>query len=165
MDWFKLNEESIIHGDSVLADGRRVILMSTKDCLKNLANAKTICGDGTFKITPAPWKQVMIISAEIIEDVWVPVAFGYLPDKKKDTYNMFFGLLKEALTKNGFELSAQYFMRDFETNLRNCAKDKLEIDILGCHFHYAKCMWKRVQANNLLQYHNQMFLKKSLWNA
>ena len=25
----------------------------------------------------------------------------------------------------------------------------IEIDILGCHFHYAKCMWKRVQANKM----------------
>ena len=96
--------------------------MTTKDCLKHLAKAKTICGDGTFKLTPKPWKQIMIISAEIIEDVWIPVAFGYLPDKKKDTYNMFFGLLRSALSQYELELSAKHFMCDFEPNLRNCAK-------------------------------------------
>ena len=23
------------------------------------------------------------------------------------------------------------------------------MDLLGCHFHYAKCLWKRVQANKM----------------
>ena len=54
-------------GDATLADGRRVVLFT--------------------------WKQVGIISAEISEECWIPIAFGLLPDKKRDTYDTFLGLL------------------------------------------------------------------------
>ena len=110
-------------GDATLADGRRIVLFTSKSSLNHLARSDCIAMDGTFKITPHPWKQVGIISAEISDGCWIPVAFGYLPDKKKDTYNMFFGLLKSALSQHELELSAKHFMCDFETNLRNCAKD------------------------------------------
>ena len=76
------NGESIIHGNATISEGRRIILMTNKACLKRLARAKSFCANGTFKITPAPWGQVMIISAEATEGTWVPVAFGLLPDKK-----------------------------------------------------------------------------------
>ena len=36
------------------------------------------------------------------------------PDKKRDTYDTFFGLLKTALTSQNLELSARTVMSDFE---------------------------------------------------
>ena len=57
--------------------------------MRILCQAKDIGVDGTFKITPKPWRQVMIVSAQVREGIWVPVAFGYLPDKKLDSYTSF----------------------------------------------------------------------------
>ena len=78
-------------GDATLADGRRVVLFT--------------------------WKQVGIISAEISEECWIPIAFGLLPDKKRDTYDTFLGLLKTALSSHNLELSARTVMSDFEVSL------------------------------------------------
>ena len=63
-------------GDATLADGRRVVLFTSKKSLEFLARSDCIAMDGTFKITPHPWKQVGIISAEISEECWIPIAFG-----------------------------------------------------------------------------------------
>ena len=77
-------------GDTTLSDGRRVVMLSSKKSLEYLARSDCIAMDGTFKINPSPWKQVGIISAEISNECWIPVAFGLLPDKKRDTYDAFF---------------------------------------------------------------------------
>ena len=103
--------------DSTLADGRRIVLFTSKESLKFLARSDCIAMDGTFKITPSPWKQVGIISAEISTNCWIPIAFGLLPDKKRDTYDTFFGLLKTALTSQNLELSARTVMSDFEVSI------------------------------------------------
>ena len=118
--------ESIIHGDTTLQCGKRVILLTSKEALKILARAKDIGVDGTFKITPKPWKQVAIISAEVREGIWVPVAFGYLPDKKYDTYTTFFSLLKTTMASCDLELSARSLMTDFEINWRKAALDAFQ---------------------------------------
>ena len=78
--------ESVVKGEQVLSDGRRIILFTTKEHLKILARARQILGDGTFRITPLLWCQTFIISAEVSKDVFVPVAFCLLPDKKKESY-------------------------------------------------------------------------------
>ena len=117
-----MNDESIIAEDITYSDGRRMVLFTTSSQLRRLARVETFCMDGTFKITPKPWSQVAIISAELSQDVWVPIAFGLLPDKKLDTYVHFFTALKTALGKHNLELAAQHFMADFEVNIRKSAK-------------------------------------------
>ena len=111
--------ESVVKGEQVLSDGRRIILFTTKEHLKILARARQILGDGTFRITPSLWCQTFIISAEVSKDVFVPVAFCLLPDKKKESYVCMFTLLKNALEDEGLELSAEYFMTDFEVAIRD----------------------------------------------
>merc|ERR1711994_1051251 len=57
-------EETVVKGDQVLDDGRRVVLFTTNVHLKHLAKT----ADGTFWITPRPWKQTFIISAQVTSE-------------------------------------------------------------------------------------------------
>ena len=43
--------ESVVKGEQVLSDGRRIILFTTKEHLKILGRARQILGDGTIRIT------------------------------------------------------------------------------------------------------------------
>ena len=92
-------------GDATLSDGRRIVLFTSKKSLELLARSDCIAMDGTFKITPHPWKQVGIISAEISEECWIPIAFGLLPDKKRDTYDTFLILMMVFLRMKIFQTS------------------------------------------------------------
>ena len=150
-----LNDESIIAEDITYSEGRRIILFSTTSQLQRLARSSTFCMDGTFKITPNPWSQVAIISAQISIDTWVPIAFALLPDKKLDTYIHFFNLLKTALTKRDLTLAAQHFMADFEVNIRKSAKSTWpDLEIHGCQFHFSKALWKRIRRNKMKPYYS-----------
>ena len=53
----------------------------------------------------------------------MPCVFGYLPDKKYDTYTTFFSLLKSSLASYELELSATSLMTDFEINWRKAVLD------------------------------------------
>ena len=47
-------------------------MFGCKDSFKTLSRSEAIGIDGTFEIAPKLWKQVLIISSQVIEDVWVP---------------------------------------------------------------------------------------------
>ena len=88
--------------------------------MRILCQAKDIGVDGTFKITPKPWRQVMIVSAQVREGIWVPVAFGYLPDKQLDSYTTFFNLLNTAISSYGYVsyIFLKKIVNRFETGLK-----------------------------------------------
>ena len=125
--WFYNRHENIVKGDALLDDGRRVILMSTNDHLDLMARSPQLLGDGTFRITPALWLQVFIISAQIFGSVFVPVCFCLLPDKKRETYDLMFSMMKEALAGRGLELSAEHFMSDLEVAIRDSFTQQFDI--------------------------------------
>ena len=137
--------ENVVKGDQLLEDGRRIILFTTKEHLKILARARQILGDGTFRITPGLWCQTFIISAEVSSGVFVPAVFCLLPDKKKESYLAMFSLLDEALEVLGIELSASFFMSDFEVAIRDAFTLTFpEIEAKGCAFHFSKAILSKV---------------------
>ena len=78
-----VRRETIVKGDRVHRDGLRVLLFATENSLRILARARTILGDGTFRICPSLWYQVFIISAELKGKVFVPVASRLLTRQEK----------------------------------------------------------------------------------
>ena len=121
-EWLKITrkgvktKENLIKGDKPVPGGR-VLIMSTDESLRRFARATAFCVDGTFKLAPRLWYQLIIITAQIGPTTWVPVAFGYLPNKKKKTYSAFFNGLKDYMKKIGIkdgEVAADYCMADWE---------------------------------------------------
>ena len=72
----------------------------------------------------------------------------FCPDKMGSTYATIFAAINDKLSELGLQLSADYFMADFEVALRSATQNAFpSIQIKGCHFHYAKSVWKFVQNN------------------
>ena len=121
--WLNLDSgESTVKSDLSI-DESRIILFATNFTLKVLARATAISCDGTFRMCPKLWFQLFIVSGEISDGIWIPLAFAFLPDKKKETYRSFFTQLKDALSRQDLELSALYVMMDFEFSMRSTFKE------------------------------------------
>ena len=81
--------------------------------------------------------------------------FSLLPDKTRRTYEDVFKGLLTALQKRDLELSAEFFMSDFETNIRQCFSEVFpEITLKGCAFHFSKSIWSRVKKAGLQTFYN-----------
>ena len=64
------------------------------------------------------------------------------------TYATIFAAINDKLSELGLDLNADYFMADFVLALRSAIQNAFpSIQIKGCHFHYAKSVWKFVQNN------------------
>ena len=102
-----------------------------------MAFSKALSADGTFKIAPTLWGQVMIICAQIACGLWVPVMFALLPDKKYETYLAYFGCVKTCLAEIGETLAASFIMIDFEVAIREAwAANFKDIDVKGRIYNY-----------------------------
>ena len=131
--------------------GLRVLLFASDETLKIMSCSRTILADGTFRITPHLWYQTFVLNAEFRTNQFVPVAFGLLPDKKRQSYDDLFSLLKQALEhpSRDLELSAEWVMSDFEHNIRTSWQSIFpNIKAKGCHFHFAKVRFLLFIYNN-----------------
>ena len=63
-------EKTVVKGDQVLDDRRRVVLFTTNEHLKHLAKSQQVLADGTFRITPKLWTQTFIIFAQVYKIEW-----------------------------------------------------------------------------------------------
>ena len=61
-----------------------------------------------------------------------------------------FSMIKDALADRGLSVSAEFFMSDFEQNIRNSFTQFFpDVKPKGCHFHYAKAVFSKVSKNGL----------------
>ena len=78
--------------------------------------------------------------------------YAMLPDKKRDSYDTLFSMMKECLSRRGLSLSAQYFMSNFELNFKNSFMSFFpNVECKGCLFHYSKAVISEVNKHGFKQ--------------
>ena len=120
----------------------RVLVFTTVMLLALLAVCRNGCVDGTFKSMSKQWKQLFIMMVNY-RGAFIPVAFGWLPDKSEISYHVFLVLLLEAFRGQKGEilelfgrcnLKLKKIKLDFEKAIHN-AFGSLFI-LKGCFFHF-----------------------------
>ena len=95
--------------------------------------------------------QTFILMA-LLGGVYVPCIIGLLPDKKRETYDVFFGLIHAYLDVHQLPntFADGFFMTDFEVNIRNAfSMFWPDVRMLGCYFHFSQLVWRRVKSRNI----------------
>ena len=85
-------EEGSTTGNPQAKAPKRVILFTTIMMLGLLSKCRWGSVDGTFKSSSKQWKQLFIMLCNY-EGSWLPMAFGWLPDKSFTSYQIFLILL------------------------------------------------------------------------
>ena len=142
-------EESLVDEDVEGRDlPKRILAFSSKKLIRQLSRNLKSSVDGTFKSSCSLWKQQFIW---MVKDTgyWVPVVFGWLPDKSGTSYKVFFHMVQEKMRELGLELKVKSVLSDFELNILKSVDMMLQCPILGCFFHHKKCFQRRVDRKGL----------------
>ena len=79
-----------------------------------------------------------------------PVVYALLPSKSEQVYTRFFNLVQRTMITNNLPFSPTTVLMDFERAAQNAIRSVCHgIIIKGCFFHYAQCIWRKVQMTGL----------------
>ena len=114
--------------------------------MRALADAEVIHIDATFKSTPRPYKQMLVIQARYLDHI-VPVAYVFM---KRRTMNDYRAVLRSLKTKCrrllGRQLDPRIIVSDFEAGLVTALQfEFINAESYGCYFHFCNALWKNVQ--------------------
>ena len=123
---------------------KRVLVFTTVMLLGLLSMCRWGSVDGTFKSSTKHWKQLFVMLCNF-NGTWLPVAFGWLPDKNLLSYQLFLILVLEAFFKHKAEIHNIYgksklklkkIKMDFELGIIQAFQPLFTIK--GCLFHYSQ---------------------------
>ena len=126
---------------------KRVLAFTSHKLLKQLGKNYKTSVDGTFKSSCSLWSQQFIWMVKAKSGYWVPVVWGWLPDKTQVSYKVFFLLVEKKMKELGIEMRIESVLSDFEMNILKTCDVMLRCPILGCFFHYKQCIQRRVDKN------------------
>lgn len=125
----------------------RILIWATERNLDLLAQSRHWYADGTFKTVPPLFRQLYTIHGVQYHNV-IPSIFALLPNKAEDTYNR----LLEELKNRRPGLDPETIMTDFESAAVNAFHQQFpNLTSRGCFFHLGQCMWRRVQASEMVE--------------
>jgi hypothetical protein len=111
--------------------------------------------DETFKSTPTIFSQIYTIHC-FARGQMVAIAYGLLPNRRKDTYRRFLLLFKRKADESGVDFAQSLVQIDFEMAMLRALKDVFPAaQIRGCFFHFTQCLWRKVQELGLNSFQKQ----------
>ena len=76
--------------------------------------------------------QIAYFQAKV-DEKWLPVVYGLLPNKEKVSYAIFFAMVKLELARCGLELAAEKILLDYELAIQQAALETWpDILVQGC---------------------------------
>ena len=139
-----------------VANPPRVLVFTTVMLLGLLAVCKYGSVDGTFKSMTKKWKQLFVFMVDY-KGTFVPVAFGWLPNKTTVSYHIFLLLVlskfkaeKEKIGKlfGRSTLKLKKIKLDFEISIHKAFEVLFKLS--GCYFHFSQAFWRKVQKGGVV---------------
>ena len=138
-------KESFINGQTKKLE--KIVIFTTIFQLKLLSESEELFIDGTFKMSPENYCQILNIWGYLKnKNLYVPLIHSLMSSKSYIAYNKVFIHIKNLLTDNNIKVNFndKTITTDYEKSMRKSIKKILEPKNLnGCFFHYSKALWKK----------------------
>ena len=125
----------------------KIVIFTTIFQLKILNECEELYIDGTFKMAPKKFYQILNIWGFLkSKKFYLPLIHIIMTSKNYIAYRHVFNNLKLLLTDNNIEnnFSNKIITTDYEKSLRRAIYDILNPKYInGCYFHFSKCLWKK----------------------
>jgi len=143
-------DELFLLGNSGQADPNRVMIFGRDNHRNWVRDMDRVFIDGTFTLAPPLFSQVFVILAKRAEYVF-PVMYALLPNKRQETYDGLFRLIKTIWPL----FNPTFISLDFEMAVVKSVRQAFpRAELHGCLFHLAKSMRRQFSENGLLQRSN-----------
>ena len=87
---------------------------------------------------------------------WYPLIYSLLPGKDQQIYTRLLTILQELCQQRNIPFRPTTMFLDYEVAIRNAAYTVFPgINIKGCVFHYAQCIWRNAQRHGLQIAYNE----------
>ena len=154
--------------DFIVADERgreRIVVFGTRVFLKKMCNEANgaVFMDGTFKATPSIFAKIYTIHC-FVKSQMLTVAYCLVSDRLESTYRRLLSLIKRVAYAAGIRFAPTCAQVDFEQGvIRALAHELPDTHVRGCYFHFAQCLWRKIQELGLaVQYRTNGSVKKFL---
>ena len=143
-------------GVEALNAPKRVLVFTTMVMLGLMSICKYGSVDGTFKAMTKKWKQLFVFMVNY-RGSFLPVAFGWLPDKTAVSYHVFLLLLLQKFKQEKKVISHMYgrtalklrkIKLDFELAIHRAFEGIFKLR--GCFFHFSQAGWRKVQKGGMV---------------
>jgi hypothetical protein len=129
--------------------GQRIIGITSRRLLQQLAECERIQFDGTFDSVPNIFAQLYILHGKHL-GVWQPMVFFLLPSKHEDTYQaMWRELHRQVRLCTGHDMRASYALGDFEMGALNAVQlewpNVLQLILKCCIFHFDQAILRKTK--------------------
>ena len=142
---FLLIHVNFIH-DSVQ---HTVIVFGTEANFRRLCGSETWYMDGTFKSSPALFKQVFTIHY-IFANRAFPALYCLLTGKAQPVYTKLFQEIRNLAAHFNVNIVTRKVMSDYETAIRQSILSVWNnFTVEGCLFHYTKCLRDKINSLGL----------------
>ena len=142
-----MNDSSLVDGGNLVQCIKdNVVMLGSEDSFSLLEQySDHIFCDGTFKYAPKMYHQMYTIHI-IKENVYVPIVYFLLRNKKTSTYKTMFTMLHEKCPQAAISLA--HF--DFEIAARNAfAMVYPSAEVRGCRFHLGQAWYRKLASLGL----------------
>ena len=123
---------------------QEIVIFGSKYMMSLLAKNSIWLMDGTFKVSPRNYCQLLtIIIYDKALSLYIPGAYILLTSKESELYNTAFMNLKLIISSyvKNFQ-DPEKLIVDFETGLRKSLKTCFPKSVIdGCFFHFCKALW------------------------
>ena len=133
-------ENNPTENETLSGKPKRVIVFTTKDQLTMLETERKACGDGTFRVGPAFFKQVFILLVKMGKKKknWVPAFYALLPDKSQISYYAIWFMVKKRCQELGITPKLELIRMDYELSAMKAAAAAFKWKVKGCLYHFSQ---------------------------
>ena len=135
--------------ESSRKDPMRILVFATQKDIDLLKTCSEWFLDGTFSTSFEIFAQLYTIHVKLPSGKAVPVVYAFLPSKDVVIYRKLLEIIDEAI--DGYVPQALHV--DFEIGMIQELEAVLpSAMILGCNFHFNKCIWRHIQDDRTLRH-------------
>ncbi|KAK3913903.1 FLYWCH-type zinc finger-containing protein 1 [Frankliniella fusca] len=148
--WDSLDDDDDDDDDDEEAEERRrrnrIIIFSTRDCLRKLCTSDTWLLDGTFKVSPGLFTQLFTIHG-IFRGAAFPFVYALLPNKEQVSYTTVLEVVLDKCRAARIpEPEPTTVVSDFELGIINAVATVFpDADLRLCFFHLGQSVYRQVQ--------------------